>query len=131
MDEKRSGSSEGSSQMSDEPRRILDSCWEEIASSQAAGAGHICRWCHHVEPGMHHPDCPCVALSLALEQRDALASYVRAERRNMVLQGAFRVAHGPAKADTKRRRDEAALLLEAASARLRDLGIEDMVRWTG
>jgi len=114
--------------MTDDPRRMLESCWEGIAGSRAAGADQFCRWCHHVEPGMHSPDCPCMALSLALEQRDALASYIMAERRNMVLQGAFRLARGSARADMKQRLDEAALQLEAASARLRDLGIEEMVR---
>jgi hypothetical protein len=69
-----------------------------------------------------------VALSLALEQRDALANYVKAEKRNLIMHGALRLAKKSAKDDMKRKRDEAAMLLEAALTRLRELGIEDMVR---
>ena len=114
--------------MTDDLEAVLESCWREGISSYPLTTGKRCRWCHHSKPTDHDPECPCVALSLALQQRDALLSYLRAEKRNVTMQGAVRLARESAKADTKRRLDETVLLLEAALARLRELGIEEMVR---
>jgi hypothetical protein len=69
-----------------------------------------------------------VALSLALQQRDALAGFVKAEKRNMTMRSALRLARKPAKPEVKRRLDETVLELESALARLRELGIEEIVR---
>ena len=114
--------------MTDNLEAVLENCWRDGSSSVPLPTGKLCRWCHHSRPAHHDPECPCVALSLALQQRDALASYLRAEKRNVTMQGAVRLARESAKADTKRRLDETVLLLEAALARLRELAIEDMVR---
>jgi hypothetical protein len=61
-------------------------------------------------------------------QRDALAHYIQAEKRTMILQAAVRLARKPAREDVKRRLDEATRHLEASLRRLSELGIEDMVR---
>jgi hypothetical protein len=114
--------------MSDDLKVVLDNCWVDGTSPDTLTVQRFCRWCHYSRPGEHDPECPCVALSLALQQRDALAGYAKAEKRNVVMQGAVRLANKSAKAEMKQRLNETVLLLEAAIARLRDLGIEEMVR---
>ena len=114
--------------MTDDLNVVLENCWEDGTSPDALTIEKHCRWCHHSKPAGHDPECPCVALSLALQQRDALAGYAKAEKRNVIMQGAVRLANKSAKAAMKRRLDETVLLLEAALARLRELGIGEMVR---
>ena len=114
--------------MTDDLKAVLENCWRDGTSPDTLTRQRSCRWCHHGNPGEHDPECPCVALSLALLQRDALAGYVKAEKRNVIMQGAVRLARRPAKGEMKRRLDETVLLLEAARARLRELGIEELVR---
>ncbi len=114
--------------MADPLEAVLEVCWEDGKSTDAGASEQICRWCHYDSPGEHAPDCPCAALSLALQQRDALAAYAKAEKRYVFMQGAVRLAKKPDKAEMRRRLDEAVLTLEAALSRLNELGIEDMVR---
>jgi hypothetical protein len=113
--------------MTDDLGAVLDRSWG-TGGPRASSADPSCRWCGKSRSEGHAEDCPCVALDLALRQRDALADYVKAEKRMVIMQGAFHLAKKPAKADVKRRLDEAALLLEARLRRLSDLGIEEMVR---
>ena len=114
--------------MTDDLKAVLENCWGDGTTLATLTLQRFCRWCHHSSPGEHDPGCPCVALSLALQQRDALAGYAKAEKRNVIMQGAVRLAKKAAKAEMKRRLDETVLLLESALARLRQLGIEEMVR---
>jgi len=114
--------------MTDDLKAVLENCWGDGASPDTLTLQRSCRWCHDSNPGEHDPECPCVALSLALQQRDALAGYAKAEKRTAIMQGAVRLARKSAKGEMKRRLDEAVLQLEAAIARLRELGIEEMVR---
>jgi hypothetical protein len=107
---------------------VLEDCWAESSKADTGAVEESCRWCHQSKDQGHTPDCPCGALFLALQQRDALAAYVKAEKRNIVMQGAIRLAKRNSKAEVKRRLEESALQLEAAHARLRELGIEEMVR---
>ncbi|MGD2253930.1 MAG: hypothetical protein PVF70_13530 [Anaerolineales bacterium] len=114
--------------MTDHLKAVLEDCWSEGGDPDTSTKEQSCRWCHQSQRHGHAPDCPCLALSLALQHRDALANYVKAEKRNLIMQGALRLAKKSAKDDVKRRRDEAAMLLEDVLTRLRELGIEDMVR---
>lgn len=114
--------------MTDDLKAVLENCWGNTTGPDMLSRQRSCRWCHHSHPGEHDPECPCVALSLALQQRDALAGYARAEKRNIIMQGAVRLARKSAKAEMKQRMDETVLRVEAALARLRELGIEEMVR---
>lgn len=101
----------------------LDACWQDDGQSSKT-----CRWCQLNEPGQHAEDCPCLALSLALQQRDSLVDYIKALKRNMTMQGAIRLAKKSARSEMKARVDESTLRLEAALARLRELGIDEMLR---
>ncbi len=112
--------------MGDDLKAVLEICWESNPSDDDSDQAN-CRWCHHPMAGEHDPACPCLALSLALQQRDALASYIKAEKRSFTMQGALRLAKKTAKSQMKQRVDQAALELEAALACLRELGIEELI----
>jgi len=114
--------------MTDNLKAVLENCWGDSTSPDTLAIQQFCQWCHHSNPGEHDPECPCVALSLALQQRDALAGYAKAEKRYVTMQGAVRLANKSAKAEMKLRLNETVLRLEAALARLHELGIEEMVR---
>jgi hypothetical protein len=108
--------------MTDDLSAVLVNCWA------GNGGPGTCRWCRHAEPETHEPACPCIALALALQQRDALADYVKAEKRTLTMQAAVRLAKRPNRTQVRQRLDQDVLALETALARLRDLGIDGMVR---
>lgn len=114
--------------MGNELREVLEGCWRSEGATEDTAVEAICRWCERMRRQGHEPGCPCTALDLALQQRDALAAYIKAEKRSAVMQGALRLAKKSAKVEVKQRVDESALQLEATLARLRELGIEEMVR---
>lgn len=111
--------------MTDAPEDVLQACWRP---GEVRGQERTCRCCHQGESQGHDPECPCGALDLALQQRDALATYTKAEKRNWMLQSAVRLARKSGRSEVKERLDRSALELEAAHARLRELGIDDKVR---
>jgi hypothetical protein len=112
--------------MTDDLKAALESCWQENEGTKSDE--RFCRWCRHDQPGEHTLDCPCTILSLALQQRDALAAYIKAVQRSATMQGAVRLAKKTARTDLKEKLAEAVLQLEGALAMLRELGIEEMVR---
>ena len=114
--------------MTEDLKAVLEDCWSEGSDLDTSTKEQSCRWCHQSKRHGHAPECPCVALSLALQQRDALAEYAKAEKRTMIMQGAVRLAKKPVKSEVRHRHKEAVLRLEAAFTRLRELGIEEMVR---
>jgi len=112
--------------VADRLQSVLDECW--VQESGASGGDRRCRWCEHPEADGHATDCPCLALAQALGQRDALAAYAKAEKRSMMMQSAVRLAKRVTREDVRKRMEQAVLELEAAHARLRKLGIEDLLR---
>jgi hypothetical protein len=114
--------------MEDELRSVLAACWLTDPDGPALDDRRICRWCRRRETGDHDPNCPIPALATALDQRDALARYIRTERRNLTLQGAVRLAKKPDKATVRRKLEKCTLELEVVLGRLRELGISEMIR---
>lgn len=114
--------------MPDALRAALERCYEDNPGAAAPESSRRCRWCREPPSAGHAPECPCAALALALSQRDALAAYVRAERRSLTMHGAVRLGPKGARPALQRRRDDAVRALEAAAAELRALGIDGLVR---
>jgi hypothetical protein len=102
-------------------RAVLRDCW--LADDDPESTGY-CRWCRFEREGEHALNCPCRALSSALDQRDALAEYIRAEKHYLRVQGSFRLARKSGRPEAKERMDEARYRLENALAKLQALGIE-------
>jgi hypothetical protein len=109
----------------DDLRAVLQDCW--IVDDDLERNGY-CRWCRFKHAGEHDPNCPCRALSRALDQRDALTEFIQAERHYIRVQGAFRLARKSGRPEAKERMDEASSRLESALARLRALGVEGLTR---
>lgn len=114
--------------MTDELQTVLDECWEARSDPEDLSAKRICRYCMKSEELGHADGCPCAALSLALQQRDAIAEFTHCEKRSLTMQGAYRLAKKSDKVNVKRRLDDAMLRMEAARARLMELGIDFMIR---
>lgn len=106
-------------------RAVLRDCW--IANDDPESIGH-CRWCQFEREGEHALNCPCRALSSALDQRDALAEYIRAEKHYLRVQGSFRLTRKSGRPEAKERMDEASSRLEKALAKLRALDIEALAK---
>lgn len=115
----------GGKELSEKLHAVLDECWSTGAEDMQEG---ICRWCRYKIAGQHSEDCPCLALSAALDQREALAEYIKAEKHYLRVQGSFRLARKSGRPEVKERMDEASSRLEASLAQLRSLGIEAMLR---
>ena len=107
--------------MEDDLRQVLLACWSGDDSQEVDG---VCRWCRFEVAGEHKDECPCHALSRALDQRDALTGLLKAEKHYMRMQGVARSARKAGRAGAQRRLDEAAHELEKALARVRKLDLE-------
>lgn len=111
--------------MEHDARQVLEDCWRQDDDALMRGR---CRWCSFEQAGQHANDCPCAALSVALDQRDALVELWKAEKQYLRMQGVARSARKAGREGARQRAEKANKELEKALQRVHELGLEEMLR---